>query len=175
MKDRKLLIGYVTSSALPSVTAEDAQKMTHVNVAFGHVTESRVTVASTHNLDTLSKLREYHPQLGILLSIGGWGSGGFSEAAATPEGRELFANTALRILKEFQLDGIDLDWEYPCYSIAGIASRPADKQNFTLLLKEDRWSPLPFDHCRRSRPILSGRYRNGRSTNIPGLGATDDL
>jgi chitinase len=138
MKDRKLLIGYVTSSALPSVTAEDAQKMTHVNVAFGHVTESRVTVASTHNLDTLSKLREYHPQLGILLSIGGWGSGGFSEAAATPEGRELFANTALRILKEFQLDGIDLDWEYPCYSIAGIASRPADKQNFTLLLKEMR-------------------------------------
>ncbi|HBG01646.1 MAG TPA: chitinase [Firmicutes bacterium] len=138
MSDGKLLIGYVISSVLPSVTPEDAQKMTHINVAFGHVKESRVTVASTHNLDTLSKLREYNPKLGILLSIGGWGVGGFSEAAATSEGRRLFASTALKILKEFELDGIDVDWEYPCYSVAGIASHPADKQNFTLLLKELR-------------------------------------
>lgn len=138
MKDRKLLIGYVTSAALPSVTPEDARKMTHINVAFGFVKDSRVTVAATRNLDTLSKLREYNPDLGILLSLGGWGAGGFSEAAATPENRQVFAHTALEILNEFKLDGIDVDWEYPSYSIAGIASQPADKQNFTLLLKELR-------------------------------------
>ncbi|MCK9526812.1 MAG: glycoside hydrolase family 18 protein [Limnochordia bacterium] len=138
MANEKLLIGYVTSDALPSITAADAQKMTHINVAFGHVREARVTVTATRNLDTLCRLREYHPKLGILLSLGGWGSGGFSEAAATDEGRKLMARTALDILREFELEGIDLDWEYPCYSVAGIASHPADKRNFTLLLKELR-------------------------------------
>ena len=138
MNEKNLLIGYVGSSALPSVTPEDAAKMTHINVAFGHVKDSRVTVANTRNLDTLSKLREYNPKLGILLSLGGWGAGGFSEAAATPQGRQTFANTALEILKDAQLDGIDVDWEYPCYGVADIGAQPADKRNFTLLLKELR-------------------------------------
>lgn len=138
MHEKNLLIGYVASSALPSVTPEDAAKMTHINVAFGHVKDSRITVANTRNLDTLSKLRDYNPNLGILLSLGGWGASGFSEAAATPEGREIFASTAVEILKDAQLDGIDVDWEYPCYSITGITAQPEDKQNFTLLLKELR-------------------------------------
>lgn len=133
-----LLIGYVSSPALPAVTAEDARKMTHINVAFGHVKNNRITVSNTRNLDTLGKLREYNPELGILLSIGGWSAGGFSEAAATVEGRQLFARTAVEILKDAQLDGIDVDWEYPCYGVAGIEAQPADKQNFTLLLKELR-------------------------------------
>ncbi|MDI9485008.1 MAG: glycoside hydrolase family 18 protein [Bacillota bacterium] len=138
MTDEKLLIGYVTSGALPSVTPEDARKMTHINVAFGHVKDAKVTVADTHNLDALGKLREYNPKLGILLSLGGWSAGGFSEAASTSEGRRLMATTAVEVLREHKLDGIDVDWEYPCYGVAGIASQPADKQNFTLLLKEMR-------------------------------------
>ncbi|MDI9412608.1 MAG: glycoside hydrolase family 18 protein [Bacillota bacterium] len=138
IRNNKLLIGYVNSAALPSVTAEDAAKMTHINVAFGYVRDSRVTVAATRNLDTLEKLRGYNPNLGILLSLGGWGAGGFSEAASTQEGRETFATTAVNILNEFKLDGIDVDWEYPCYDIANISAHPHDKQNFTLLLKELR-------------------------------------
>ena len=33
------------------------------------------------------------------------------------------------------LDGIDIDWEYPGSSAAGIKSSPQDRENFTLLLK----------------------------------------
>ncbi|NLJ73867.1 MAG: glycoside hydrolase family 18 protein [Firmicutes bacterium] len=139
MTSRKyLVIGYVTSDALPSVTPEDARKLTHINIAFGHVKDSRVTVANTKNLDMVSKLRDYNPNLGILLSIGGWSAGGFSEAASTAEGRKTFARTAVEILNDAGLDGIDVDWEYPCYGEAGIAASPNDKQTFTLLLKELR-------------------------------------
>ena len=138
MTNEKLLIGYVWSHALPAVGPEDAQKMTHINIAFGHVKDAQVTLPPDHRLDELNRLREYNPRLGILLSLGGWGSGGFSEAAATEEGRRLLANSAVQVLKEYGLDGIDVDWEYPCYSVAGIASQAADKQNFTLLLKEMR-------------------------------------
>lgn len=48
------------------------------------------------------------------------------------------AASAVRVLSELPFDGIDLDWEYPCYGEAGIASSPDDKQNFTLLLKTMR-------------------------------------
>ena len=123
MNEKNLLIGYVGSSALPSVTPEDALKMTHINVAFGHVKDSRVTVANTRNLDTLSKLRDYNPNLGILLSLGGWSAGGFSEAAATPEGRETFATTAV-VAVENTIGG----YIYPIENLRGIR-RFADAHN----------------------------------------------
>lgn len=136
--NNRLIIGYVQSSALPSITPEDARKMTHINIAFGHVRDDRVTVENTANLDFLPRLREYNPNLGILLSIGGWSAGGFSEAAATAEGRRLFAETSVEILRKYQLDGIDVDWEYPTYAAAGIGASPDDKYTFTLLLEELR-------------------------------------
>ena len=42
------------------------------------------------------------------------------------------------LLKEYGLDGIDIDWEYPGTSLAGIASDRSDKENYTLLLAELR-------------------------------------
>ena len=48
------------------------------------------------------------------------------------------AASAVRVFRTFPFDGIDLDWEYPCYGEAEIASSPEDKANFTLLLKTIR-------------------------------------
>ena len=41
-------------------------------------------------------------------------------------------------LARYQLDGLDIDWEYPGMVGAGHPFRPEDKQNFTLLLAELR-------------------------------------
>lgn len=42
-------------------------------------------------------------------------------------------------MQKYGLDGIDLDWEYPVNGAWGlVASQPADRENFTLLLKELR-------------------------------------
>jgi len=139
MSSNKLILaGYAGDPVLPNVTAEDAKKLTHLNVAFGHVKNDRITIDHLQNLPQLQVLKSYNPELLILLSVGGWSAGGFSEAASTAEGRRLFAESAVRVLETAPFDGIDLDWEYPCYSEAGIASSPNDKQNFTLLLKELR-------------------------------------
>ncbi|NJO13057.1 MAG: hypothetical protein HC872_05855 [Gammaproteobacteria bacterium] len=62
------------------------------------------------------------------------GGGGFSDAALSAASRAAFAASAVALLREHALDGLDLDWEYPGQSTAGIKSRPEDKQNFTLLL-----------------------------------------
>ncbi|GJL48079.1 hypothetical protein TUM17580_41380 [Citrobacter farmeri] len=84
-------------------------------------------------------LRKQNPQLKVLLSVGGWGARGFSGAAATPETRAVFIQSAMEIMQKYGLDGIDLDWEYPVNGAWGlVASQPADRENFTLLLKELR-------------------------------------
>ncbi|TFE25197.1 glycoside hydrolase family 18 protein [Cohnella luojiensis] len=138
MRRNWITAGYAVDEWLSKITKEAALKLTHLNVAFGHVREDGISIDHLKHLDSLQVLKGYNPELTILLSVGGWGAGGFSEAAATPAGRKRMAETAALILRNHPFDGIDLDWEYPCYSEAGIVSSPDDKSNFTLLLKEIR-------------------------------------
>ena len=70
----------------------------------------------------------------IVLSVGGWGADGFSDMAMTEEGRRNFAKSCLDAVEKYNLDGIDIDWEYPCSDAAGIGADPRDKENFTALL-----------------------------------------
>lgn len=133
-----VITGYAGDESLPLLTEEAVRKLTHLNIAFGHVRDDAVHVDHMKHMDSLVDIRRMNPELQILLSIGGWSSGGFSEAASTAGGRTLFASSSVEILRQYGLDGIDVDWEYPCYGEAGIAASPADKQNFTLLLKELR-------------------------------------
>lgn len=136
--NRLVFTAYVGDSSLPLVTREDAEKLTHINIAFGHVKNQEVHIDHLKNTEYIESLRMYNPELQILLSIGGWGAGGFSEAAATADGRRIFAETSIQALKSLDINGIDLDWEYPCYSVAGIGASAEDKENFTLLIKEIR-------------------------------------
>ncbi|MGO4182424.1 glycoside hydrolase family 18 protein [Paenibacillus sp. TAF43_2] len=139
MASRKYIVaGYASDSKLPDMTREDLTKLTHLNVAFGHVRNDEIITEHLKNIDVLRRIKHEHPELTILLSVGGWSAGGFSEASSTAEGRSRFADSAVRVLTNFPFDGVDLDWEYPCYGEAGIASSPDDKTNFTLLLKTIR-------------------------------------
>ncbi len=91
-------------------------------------------VYSKKHLQQLADLRFANPNLKVLLAIGGWAAEGFSDAALTPTSRFDFAREVQKWVKEYNLDGIDLDWEYPGSSVSGIKSRPQDTENFTLLL-----------------------------------------
>lgn len=139
MPNKKYVItAYAQDPTLPLITREAASKLSHLNVAFGLVRDGEVHVDHLENLHCLETIRQYNTELKILLSIGGWGAGGFSEAAGTMHGQQVFAKTAVAILKAHHLDGLDLDWEYPCHSQANIGSSPDDKYTFTLLLAEMR-------------------------------------
>ena len=117
----------------------DCSVLTHINYAFGNVnkTYDGVTIKHPERLRQLVELKKDH-KIFILLSIGGWTAGGFSEMASIDRRRKAFAKDCKRIVKEYNLDGIDIDWEYPSCSEAGISSSPADIDNFTLLMKELR-------------------------------------
>lgn len=92
------------------------------------------TVYSTRYLQELVNLKLENPNIRIILGIGGWGADGFSDASLTPTSRYNFAREARRWVDQYGLDGVDIDWEYPGSSAAGITSRPQDRENFTLLL-----------------------------------------
>lgn len=70
----------------------------------------------------------------VLPSIGGWTlSDNFPGIAASGTKRITFAHHCCDLIRTYQFDGIDIDWEYPGY--ATHSGTPADKQNFTILLQ----------------------------------------
>lgn len=73
----------------------------------------------------------------FLVSIGGWAhSGYFFDVAADPVKRVRFAEQCALIIQLYNLDGVDIDWEYPGNIERG--GSPADRQNFTLLVQQVR-------------------------------------
>ena len=137
MDDNHVVIAYV--SAWGAATPEPTY-MTHINYAFGHVSETfnSIDIQNPDNLKKVAALKELNPDLKVLLSLGGWGSGRFSEMAADEALRTAFAEDCRRVVDEYKIDGIDVDWEYPGSNVAGISSSPDDPANFVLLLKDIR-------------------------------------
>lgn len=133
----RVVVGYVTSW---SDRMPDASLLTHVNYAFGHVSDSfdGVRIDNDYRLRSVVALRQQNPALKVLLSVGGWGSGRFSEMAATEHTRLAFAADCKRVVSEFALDGIDIDWEYPGSKAGKISASPDDRDNFTLLMRDIR-------------------------------------
>jgi chitinase len=140
-KPKKVIVAYVTSwtKVMP-----DPAYVTHINYAFGHVNDTfdGIRIDNENRLKSLAGLKKTAPKLKIMLSVGGWGSGRFSEMAATAENRKKFARDCLRVVNEFKLDGIDIDWEYPTSNAAKISSSPDDTQNYTLLMQEIRMASV---------------------------------
>lgn len=123
-------------------TSGSAAKLTHINYAFGNVTNGQCAIGDTYaaydkaysaadsvdgvadtwdagalrgNFGQLERLKAMHPGLKVIYSFGGWTwSGGFAQAAQNPAA---FADSCYNLLNDPRwagvFDGIDIDWEYP--------------------------------------------------------------
>ena len=111
------IVGYYTSWSVYARNYHVAQipgdKITHINYAFANLTGGKIVLGDRYadidkfypgdswapgalrgNFNQLRKLKQKHPQLRTLISIGGWTwSGNFSDAALTPASRALFATS----------------------------------------------------------------------------------
>ncbi|WP_344259011.1 glycoside hydrolase family 18 chitinase [Streptomyces sodiiphilus] len=124
------------------VDSGSAEKITHINYAFGNVQGGECTMGDAYaatdrfysaaesvdgtadswdtgalrgNFNQLKKLKEKHPHIKVLWSFGGWTwSDGFGQAMQNPE---RFAKSCYDLVNDPRwagvFDGIDLDWEYP--------------------------------------------------------------
>jgi chitinase len=130
------IVAYVQGGSIPAVI--HPEKLTHINFSFAHIVSGRAVLdmpGSVTDLARLRALKKTNPHLKVLVSVGGWTADGFSDAALTDASRHIFADSVVEMLRRNDLDGVDLDWEYPGQGVAGIKYREEDKGNFTLLLK----------------------------------------
>ena len=95
----KRIIGYVNTADLNHMREEDVRALTVINIAFGLIRDGEVVWDAKDARDGIVSIRKSNPELKIVLSVGGWGADGFSQAARTKEGRERFAASALAIVK----------------------------------------------------------------------------
>jgi chitinase len=144
-QSNKVIIGYLGGfRGLVKTDLIEAKKLTHINYAFVDIKNNRAWLhreaTDTINFRHLNLLKKQNPELKILISIGGWTwSKNFSDAVLSDTSRQGFAGSAIAIIKKFDLDGIDIDWEYPGRpGYEGNIYRPEDKQNYTLMFRQLR-------------------------------------
>ncbi|MGW1867555.1 glycosyl hydrolase family 18 protein [Streptomyces mauvecolor] len=146
------------------VTSGSASKLTHINYAFGNVTNGACAIGDAYadyqktydasssvdgtadtwdqpvagNINQLRELKKKYPNIKVLWSFGGWTwSGGFGAAAANPTA---FANSCYSLVKDPRwadvFDGIDIDWEYPnACGLSCDTSGPAALKNLLAALR----------------------------------------
>jgi chitinase len=136
------VVGYVFLQSANATAHVDASRLTRINCAFANIEDGKLVPGSASdaaNYASLTALRQQNPKLKILVSAGGWlWSTNFSDMALTPASRAVFIDSAVDFVKRYDLDGLDLDWEYPGLPGNNHPFRAADKQNFTALLRELR-------------------------------------
>lgn len=132
---------YENWATSPSVSSIDYDKFDVIFFAF-------VTPSSSYGLSwgsgtttMLKKLVSGAHKVGtkVVLSVGGWGGCEYYSAAMkTSAHRTTFINALSSAVNEYDLDGIDIDWEYPNDPGAGQPYSSSDSANFLLFLKSLR-------------------------------------
>jgi chitinase len=133
------VIAYYTGNG-ETIKQYPVDKLTHIIFSFLKLQNDSLMFRNENQQNTLQQLvdlKKQYPQLKIMVSIGGWGGcAPCSELFASAEHRYNFAKSAVQLFKQYNIDGLDLDWEYPAIEgYPGHKYDTSDKKNFTDLVK----------------------------------------
>jgi len=132
--------GNVTPTASPACAVADPLAA-YEDSTLPSVSGKAYTAPLFGNFGAIQQLKARHPNLTVLISLGGQAGNvaGFTTAASTEAGRAALAASCIDMFVKGNIapgvsapglfDGFNIDWEFPT---------AADKQSFTALLKEFR-------------------------------------
>ena len=115
------IIGYLPGRSVDTATIA-FHRLTHINFAFAIPAKNGGGLDALRNADKLAALvkKAHRHNVKVFISIGGWsiGDGGgddsrFHRLAADPVERNYFVIKTMELVRRFNLDGVDVDWEYP--------------------------------------------------------------
>lgn len=144
VEDFKTLIYFPSYINVDKVFEEtDFSKITHINFAFALVDANTLEPTLTEDASKVLKklvafLVENNYDCKILLSIGGAGASNFCEMARAEDSRNRFAKKCKEIIDEYNIAGIDMDWEFPGHNWEGISSCKHCMRDYTLLMQAIR-------------------------------------
>ena len=129
-------------------------KLTHINYAFLLPRSDGFFEDLEHPEKLKEIVSEGHSHgVKILISIGGWGyDEQFEALASDADKRGTFVQEANRFANEYDLDGVDIDWEYP--------DPGESSQNYLTLMRELRAS-LPVGKLLTSAVVSKGSLAEG--------------
>src|SRR5690348_4277576 len=110
------VVGYFPSWQ-GSVSGIQFSKITHVNYAF-LLPNSDGSLQAIDNASKLSSLvtAAHNAGVKVCISVGGWNNGddsAFRSLAGNSTSRNNFVNNIVNFINQYNLDGVDIDWEYP--------------------------------------------------------------
>jgi GH18 family chitinase len=124
------VIAYVTAAVVPEVIPYE--RLTHINYSFliPNADGTFVTLPNAWKLDKI--VGDAHAAgVEVLISVGGWGwDAEFEALAADPVLRAAFVENLTAFVDKYNLDGADIDWEYPDPGVSA--------ENFLSLIDELR-------------------------------------
>ncbi len=124
------ILAYATDGIVESIIPYG--QLTHINYAFLTPKEDGTFNPFNNGWKLKQIVANGHSRnVKVMISVGGWGwDQQFEAMAADPQSRSAFVQNLKSFVDEYQLDGADIDWEYPD---AGPSA-----QNFLALIKELR-------------------------------------
>ncbi len=152
------IIAYYTGNG-EAIKQWPVDKLSHIIFSFLKIQNDTLTFHNQNqekSLQQLVALKKEYPRLKIMVSVGGWGGCSFcSGLFASNVHRQHFAKTTVALFKQYGIDAIDLDWEYPAIEgYPGHAYAAADKNNFTELFKGIKLSDVSVSMTINSTAVV---------------------
>jgi chitinase len=137
------VVAYYASHDTAQADSFALGNLTHIIFSFCHLQGNELRVdrqRDTLMIQKLVSLKKQYPGLKVMVSLGGWGGcASCSPVFSSKDNRKVFARSVKHLSDYFDVDGLDLDWEYPgIEGYPGHAWKPGDRENFTSLVKELR-------------------------------------
>ena len=173
--DGRIALSYVAyyRSSMP-----DPTYLTHINYAFAELYmkdgeyQKFAVQGKKSRFDSVKRyVKSKNPNIKFLISFTNStdhlvNSGGFSQLVKSPEMRRKFAEDCKQFLIEEDIDGVDMNWEFPGMTWGSTEyDTKNDVKNYTLLIKELR-EVLGKDYlltyagyCRNKRPTNDDGYK----------------
>ena len=104
------VVMYVFDEAGLSLRDEHAPLVDQLNYSFALLENGEAVGSHWRQIRQVESYLRRHPHIDGVLSVGGWGAEGFSDACATAEGRQRLADSILRLMDAHGFVGVDIDW-----------------------------------------------------------------